>query len=207
MLRVGIPDHRLPPQILDQEIEIITNLGVEIKTNTALGPELTVDDLFEKGYKAVYLAIGAHQGIELGTPGEKAMGVQQGVNFLREVNLKGTAPVGKRIAIIGGGNVAIDVARSAVRLGADEVNIVYRRTRAEMPAWEEEIRAAEEEGVKITYLSAPQEVLTQDARVVGLRCIRMELGEPDSSGRRRPIPIPESEYEMDRSSVLPLGDH
>jgi heterodisulfide reductase subunit A-like polyferredoxin len=203
MLRVGIPDHRLPPQILDQEIEIITNLGVEIKTNKALGPDLTVDDLFEKGYKAVYLAIGAHRGIELGTPGERAQGVCQGVDFLREVNLKGKAPVGKKIAIIGGGNVAIDVARSAVRLGAGEVNIVYRRTRAEMPAWEEEIRAAEEEGVKITYLSAPQEVLTQDGQVVGLRCIRMELGEPDSSGRRRPIPVPGSEYEIDIDQLIP----
>jgi len=203
MLRVGIPDHRLPPQVLDQEIEVITNLGVEIKTNTALGPELTVDDLFEKGYKSVYLAMGAHKGIELGTPGEKAKGVYQGVDFLREVNLKGKASVGKKIAIIGGGNVAIDVARSAVRLGTGEVNIVYRRTRAEMPAWEEEIRAAEEESVKINYLSAPQEVLTQDGQVVGLRCIRMELGEPDSSGRRRPIPIPGSEYEIEIDQLIP----
>jgi NADPH-dependent glutamate synthase beta subunit-like oxidoreductase len=203
MLRVGIPEHRLPRKILDQEIELIAALGVEIKTNTPLGPDLTVADLFKKGYKAVYLAMGSHKGIELGIPGEKATGARQGVDFLRELNLSGQAKVGKKVAIIGGGNVAIDVARSAVRLGAEEVNIIYRRTRAEMPAWEEERVAAEAEGVKITYLSAPQEVLTREGKVVGLRCIRMELGEPDSSGRRRPIPIPGSEYEIDADQLIP----
>ncbi len=203
MLRVGIPEHRLPRKILDQEIELITNLGVEIRTNTPLGPDLTVEDLLSEGYKAVYLAMGAHKGIELGIPGEKAQGVRQGVEFLRELNLTGRVKIGKKVAIIGGGNVAIDVARSAIRLGAEEVQIVYRRTRAEMPAWEEERVAAEAEGVKITYLSAPQEVLTEEGRVVGLRCIRMELGEPDSSGRRRPIPIPGSEYDMEADQLIP----
>jgi len=203
MLRVGIPAHRLPREVLDQEIEVITNLGVEIKTNTPLGPDLTVDDLFDQGYKAVYLALGAHKGIELGIPGESSKGVRQGVDFLREVNLTGTATVGQKVAIIGGGNVAIDVARSAVRLGAEEVSIIYRRTRAEMPAWEEEIHAAEEEGTQITYLAAPQEVLVRDGQVEGLRCIRMELGEPDSSGRRRPIPVPGSEYEIEIDQLIP----
>lgn len=203
MLRVGIPEHRLPRKILDQEIELITNLGVEIKTNTPLGPDLTVDDLLLNGYQAVYLAFGAHKGIELGIPGEKTAGVQQGIQFLKEVNLKGRAPVGNRVAIIGGGNVAIDVARCAVRLGAAEVQIIYRRTRVEMPAWEEEIRAAEAEGVKITYLAAPQEVLVQDGRVTGLRCIRMKLTEPDSSGRKRPKPIPESEYDIEIDQLIP----
>ena len=203
MLRVGIPEHRLPRNILDQEIEVITNLGVEIKASTPLGSNLTIDDLLEKDYKAVYLAIGAHKGMELGIPGEKAKGVRQGVDFLREVNLQGKAPVGNKIAIIGGGNVAIDVARSAVRLGAKEVNIIYRRTRAEMPAWEEEIQASEDEGTIITYLSAPQEILVQDGQVKGLRCIRMELGEPDSSGRRRPVPIPGSEYDLEIDQLIP----
>jgi len=203
MLRVGIPEHRLPRKILDQEIEVITNLGVEIKTNTPLGPDLSVDDLLKEGYKAVYIGIGAHRGFELGVPGEKAKGVRQGVDFLREVNLKGKAPVGKKVAIVGGGNVAIDVARCAVRLGAEEVNIIYRRTRNEMPAWEEEITASEHEGVKIEYLSAPQEILVKDGKVIGLRCIKMELGEPDSSGRRRPVPIPGSEYEMEIDQILP----
>jgi heterodisulfide reductase subunit A-like polyferredoxin len=203
MLRVGIPEHRLPRDILDQEIEVITRLGVDIKTNTPLGPDLTVDDLFGKGYKAVYLAIGAHRGIELGVPGEKANGVRQGVDFLREVNLTGKADVGEHVAIIGGGNVAIDVARCAVRLGAKHVSIIYRRTRAEMPAWEEEISAAETEGVTIEYLSAPQEILTQDGKVVGLRCIRMQLSDVDSSGRRRPIPVPGTEYDIDIDQLIP----
>jgi heterodisulfide reductase subunit A-like polyferredoxin len=203
MLRVGIPAHRLPREVLDQEIEVVTNLGVEIKTNSPLGRQLTVDDLLNDGFKAVYLALGAHKGIELGIPGEKANGVRQGVEFLREVNLTGKTDVGQKVAIIGGGNVAIDVARAAVRLGAAEVNIIYRRTRTEMPAWEEEIQAAEDEGTHITYLSAPQEVLTRDGRVVGLRCIRMELSEPDSSGRKRPIPIPGSEYDIEIDQLIP----
>ncbi|GAH45299.1 unnamed protein product, partial [marine sediment metagenome] len=184
MLRVGIPEYRLPREVLERDIEIITNLGVEIKTNTPLGQELTIDGLFEQGYKAVYLAIGAHKGIELGILGEEAKGVLQGVDFLREVNLTGKAVVGKKVAIVGGGNVAIDVARCALRLGAEEVNILYRRTRAEMPAWEDEIQAAEAEGAKVTYLTAPEEVLAGDGRVVGLRCMRMKMGAPDSSGRR-----------------------
>jgi heterodisulfide reductase subunit A-like polyferredoxin len=203
MLRVGIPAHRLPRDVLAREIEVITNLGVELKTNTSLGPDLTVDDLFARGFKAVYLAMGAHKGIELGIPGERAQGVRQGVDFLREVNLTGKTAVGKKVGIVGGGNVAIDVARSAVRLGAGQVTIIYRRTRAEMPAWEEEIQAAEAEGARVTYLAAPQEVLTRDGRVVGLRCIRMELTEPDSSGRKRPVPIPGSEYDIEIDQLIP----
>ncbi len=203
MLRVGIPDHRLPGEVLDREIELITNLGVEIKTDTPLGPDLTVDNLLDDGFKAVYLALGAHKGISLGIPGEKAEGVRQGVDFLREVNLKGTASTGKKVVIIGGGNVAIDVSRSAVRLGAEEVTIIYRRTRTEMPAWEEEIVAAEVEGVKISYLSAPQEILTENDKITGIRCIKMELGEADSSGRRRPVPVPGSEYDIEVDQIIP----
>jgi heterodisulfide reductase subunit A-like polyferredoxin len=203
MLRVGIPDHRLPPAVLDQEIEVITNLGVEIKTDTPLGPDMSVDSLLDGDFNSVYLAIGAHKGIELGIPGEKAAGVRQGVDFLKEVNLTGKADVGKKVAIIGGGNVAIDVSRSAIRLGADEVTIIYRRTRAEMPAWEEEIQAAEDEGIGITYLSAPQEVIVEQGKVKGLRCIRMELSEPDSSGRKRPVPIPGSEYDLEIDQIIP----
>ncbi len=197
MLRAGIPAHRLPREVLDKDIEVVTNLGVEIKLNTPLGSDLTIDDLLGQGYKAVYLAIGAHKGIELGIPGEKANGVRQGVSYLREVNLEGKAETGKKVAVIGGGNVAIDVARCAVRMGAEEVNIIYRRSRNEMPAWEEEILAAEAEGVKLTYLAAPQEILTEDGAVTGLRCIRMELTDADSSGRRRPVPVPGSEFEIE----------
>ncbi len=197
MLRVGIPAHRLPREILDQEIEIVTNLGVEIKTNTPIGENLSIDDLFDQGYRAVYIAIGAHKGIELGIPGEKSHGVCQGVDFLRETNLGRNAEVGKRVAIIGGGNVAIDVARSAVRMGAEDVHIIYRRSRAEMPAWEEEIQAAEDEGVKITYLAAPQEVINVDNRLKGLRCIQMKLTRADASGRRRPVPVRGSEFDIE----------
>ncbi len=202
MLRVGIPDHRLPPEILDQEIEIITAMGQEIKTGRRLGVDFSVDDLFEEGFGAVYLAIGAHQGINLQIPGEEAKGVRQGVDFLREVNLDGTTEVGRQVAIIGGGNVAIDVSRAAIRLGAESVHILYRRTRAEMPAWEEEIEAAEAEGVQIAYLAAPKEVLVEDGRVTGLRCLRMELGEPDASGRRRPVPVEGSEYDLEIDQLI-----
>ncbi len=202
MLRVGIPAHRLPRDVLDRDIEIITNLGVEIKLNTPLGDDLTVDGLLKNGYSAVFLAMGAHKGIELGIPGQELEGVRQGVDFLRELNLTGKTEVGKKVAIIGGGNVAIDVARSAVRMGAQSVSLIYRRTRTEMPAWEEEIAAAEAEGVKITYLSAPQEAIESGGKVSTLRCIRMELGEPDSSGRRRPVPIPGSEYDIEIDQLI-----
>ncbi len=203
MLRVGIPAHRLPREVLDREIEVVTNLGVEIKTDTPLGPDMTLNTLLDMGYSAVYLAMGAHKGMELGVPGENADGIRQGVDFLREVNLTGKAPVGKKVAIVGGGNVAIDVSRSAIRLGAEEVTIIYRRTRNEMPAWEEEIQAAEDEGVKIAYLSTPQEILVRDGKIAELRCVRMELGEPDSSGRRRPVPVPDSEYDIETDQLIP----
>ena len=175
---------------------------MEIKTNTRLGRDITLDGLLADGYKAVYLALGAHQGTTLNLPNENVAGVRQGVDFLREVNLTGKTAVGKRIAVIGGGNVAIDVCRAAVRLGADEVTIVYRRTRAEMPAWEEEIVAAEEEGVKINYLKSPKEVLVDNGRVCGLRCIEMKLSEPDESGRRRPVPVDGSEHDLEFDQII-----
>ena len=196
MLRVGVPEFRLPREVLDREIEVISNLGVEIRTNTPLGSDLTLDGLFEQGYQAVYLAMGAHKGIDLGVPGEQSQGVRQGVNFLKEVNLMGTALVGNKVAIVGGGNVAVDVARCVLRLNAQAVNILYRRTRNEMPAWEEEIQAAEAEGSSIAYLTAVKKVLAMDGKIAGLQCIQMKLGAPDASGRRRPVPIPGSEYEM-----------
>ncbi|MDA3791584.1 MAG: FAD-dependent oxidoreductase [Desulfobacula sp.] len=203
MLRVGIPEHRLPRDVLDKDIEVITNLGVELKLNVRLGKDFTVNSLMADGYDAVFIGIGAHKGIELGIPGEDLEDVCQGVEFLRELNLTGTTRVGKKVGIIGGGNVAVDVARSAVRLGAEEVTILYRRTRKEMPAWEEEICAAEEEGAKIIYLAAPQEVIGENGRVKALRMIKMELGEPDSSGRRRPVPVPGSEYEITIDQLIP----
>jgi heterodisulfide reductase subunit A-like polyferredoxin len=202
MLRVGIPDHRLPPDVLDKDIDVITNLGVSIHCHQRLGHDFTVDSLKAEGFDAVFLALGAHKGLSLGIPGEDLPGVRQGVDYLRELNLNGKTETGNQVGIIGGGNVAIDVARSAFRMGAENVTILYRRTRKEMPAWEEEICAAEDEGVAITYLAAPQMVLEKDGRVAGLRVIRMELGEPDSSGRRRPVPVPGSEYDIEIDQLI-----
>ncbi len=203
MLRVGIPDYRLPPEVLDQEIRAITRLGVEIKLNTALGQDITIDGLIAEGYKAVFLAIGAHSNLQLNIPGEDAEGVIPGVGFLRQVNLGGLTGFDGRVVIVGGGDVAFDAARSAMRLGAEQVIILYRRTRAEMPAQQREVEEALAEGIDIQYLSAPQQILTKDNKVVGVLCIRMELAEPDSSGRRRPIPVPGSEFIVETEWVVP----
>ncbi len=203
MLYVGIPEYRLPKRVLGDEIEAVKDLGIEIKTNTPIGKDLTLDDLFAQGYKAVFIAVGAHKSLELGIPGEHADGVVHGVAFLREMNLGKEMRLGRKVAIIGGGNVAIDAARSALRLGAQKVLILYRRSRVEMPASDEEIEAALAEGVEIQYLFAPTEVLVDDGRVVGMTCVRMELGAPDASGRRRPLPIPGSEFDIEVDMVIP----
>ncbi|MFP3868470.1 MAG: NAD(P)-binding protein [Desulfobacteraceae bacterium] len=203
MLRVGVPDFRLPKNVLETEITNITRYGVEIKTNAALGRDFTLDDLFYRHYEAVFLGIGCHLGRSLGIPGEEAQGVIQGVDFLRQLNLGKNPKVGKNLAVIGGGNVAFDVARSARRLGAETVTIVYRRSRDEMPALVEEIEGAICEGIEIHYLVAPERVLVKDGQVAGLACVRMELGPPDSSGRRRPIPIKDSEFVMEVDMIIP----
>ncbi|MGD8380614.1 MAG: FAD-dependent oxidoreductase [Syntrophobacterales bacterium] len=203
MLRLGIPDYRLPPEVLDKEIRAITRLGVEIKLNTALGRDVTFDGLFKEGYKAIYLAIGAHKDLQINIPGEDGEGVVSSVDFLRRVNQGELSKLEGRTVIVGGGNVAIDAARSALRLGAEKVSILYRRTRTEMPAYEHEIEDALAEGIEIQYLTAPQQILTKDNKVVGIQCIKMELGEPDSSGRRRPVPVPGSEFIVDTDWVLP----
>jgi heterodisulfide reductase subunit A-like polyferredoxin len=203
MLRVGIPDYRLPPEVLDKEIRAITRLGVELKLNTALGRDVTIDGLLQDGYQAVYLAIGAHNNLQLNIPGEDGEGVIPGVLFLRQANLGEITTLEGRAVIVGGGDVAIDAARCALRLGAEKVTILYRRTRAEMPARENEVEDALAEGIEIQYLTAPQQILTQENRAVGIQCIQMELGEPDSSGRRRPVPVPGSEFIVEAEWVLP----
>ncbi|HZE20634.1 MAG TPA: FAD-dependent oxidoreductase, partial [Desulfobaccales bacterium] len=195
MLRVGIPDYRLPKEVLDREVENILRLGVELKTNTALGRNFTLDGLLAEGYKAVFLGIGCHAGKPLGIPGEDADGVIQGVEFLRRRNLGEPLTVGKKLVVIGGGNVAIDVACTARRLGSD-VTIVYRRGRSEMPAFAHEIEQAMCEGVEVVYLAAPLKVVAgKDGKVTGLICQKMELGKPDASGRRRPVPIEGATFE------------
>jgi heterodisulfide reductase subunit A-like polyferredoxin len=203
MLRVGIPDYRLPKDVLDREIDNILRLGVEIKYNTALGRDFTLDSLFDEGYKAVFIGIGCHVGKPLGISGEDAPGVVQGVDFLRRHNLGEPQAVGKSLAVIGGGNVAIDVACTARRLGS-KVTIVYRRSREEMPAFHHEVEQALCEGVDIVFLAAPlKTVLDSNGKVKGLLCQQMELGEPDASGRRKPVPIPGAEFELAVDMIVP----
>ena len=202
MLYVGIPEYRLPKNILEEEIEGVKRLGVEIKTNTSIGRDLKIDDLFRQEYKTVFIGIGAHQSRKLNIEGEDADGVIQGIDFLREVNLDKGVKTGKKVAVVGGGDVAIDAARVAIRRGSD-VTVLYRRSRVEMPAREEEVAQAQLEGVKIEFLVTPIKVLIQNGKVKGLRCIHMKLGIPDSSGRRRPIPIEGSEFDLDVDTLIP----
>ncbi|MFZ2088850.1 MAG: NAD(P)H-dependent oxidoreductase subunit E [Desulfobaccales bacterium] len=202
MLRVGIPDYRLPKNVLDQEINFILDMGVDLKLNTALGRDFTIDSLLADGYKAVFIGIGCHVGMNLGIPNEDADGVMQGVDFLRKYTLKEPFWLGKSVAVIGGGNVAIDVACSALRLGA-KVTIVYRRSRDEMPAHPWEVEQALCEGVENVYLTAPLAIKTENGKVAALQCQRMELGEPDASGRRRPVPVAGSEYDLPVDMVIP----
>ena len=203
MLVVGIPDYRLPRNNLENDIRFICQHHVEIKTGRTLGKDFTIQDLFSQGFKAVFLAMGAHLNQKMNTPGEDSDGVIPGINFLRQVNLGKKIEVGKKVAVIGGGNVAIDAARTALRLGAQEVSIVYRRTRDEMPANDEEIEEAEHEKIKILYLVAPTRIITGNGKVEGLECQRMELGAFDSSGRRRPIPMKGSEFLLEVDMVIP----
>ncbi len=201
MLAVGIPDYRLPKNLLKLEIELIRRAGVEIRTDS---PVTNVDSLFDEGYKAVLIAVGAHRNRRLEIPGEDADGVIDPITYLRRINLREEIPsLGDRVGIVGGGNTAVDVARTAVRKGSRHVTILYRRTRAEMPAVEEEIEAALEEGVAIDYLVAPTEVISENGKMKGVRLARMRLGEPDASGRRRPVPVEGSEFLMELDSLLP----
>jgi heterodisulfide reductase subunit A len=204
MLAVGIPDYRLPRDVLDREIARIEALGVEIKLNTPVGGEggPTLDDL-RRDFDAVFVGVGAHLERQLRIEGEDLAGVAPGAVFLRDLNLGKPVNVGKRVAVVGGGNVAIDAARSALRLGAEEVTIVYRRSRAEMPASAWEVEDAEEEGIRFHFLANPIRILGQDGQVVGIECVRMELGEPDASGRRRPIPVEGSQFVLDVDMVIP----
>ncbi|MGA1790949.1 MAG: FAD-dependent oxidoreductase [bacterium] len=203
MLALGIPDYRLPRDILNSQIDFIRSLGVEIRMNSPIGPYFNFDDLKAEGYKAILIATGAHKSLTLNIPGEELKGVIPCTEFLCDVNLGKKIEVGNRVAVIGGGNTAIDAARTVFRLGAKEITILYRRTRLEMPAIEDEIEAAEFEGVRIEYLVAPVQVLGENGRVTGLKCVRMELAEPDDRGRRRPIPIADSEFVMPIDMVIP----
>jgi NADH-quinone oxidoreductase subunit F len=202
-LALGIPEHRLPRQALQADLDHIKKTGVTIKTNTVLGRDITVSGLLSQGFKAVFIATGAHKSMKLEVPGEEALGVLKGTEYLAKINLGQKADLGRRVAIIGGGNTAVDAARAARRdPSCQKVMILYRRTRAEMPAFPEEVEAAIEEGVDIRFLAAPVKVLTEGGRVNGLECIRMKLGDKDQSGRRRPVPIPGSEFRLKLDTVI-----
>lgn len=200
MLTIGIPRYRLPREVIEVDIKQILDLGVELKTNTPIGEEITLSDLKERGYDAIFISTGAHKSRRLGIEGEALAFF--GVEFLREINLGRPVEIGRRVLVIGGGNVAIDSARSALRLGAEEVKIIYRRSRAEMPAGEEEVEEAESEGVEFHFLATPTKIISEDGKVVGMECIRMRLGPPDESGRRRPIPIEGSEFTIEGDTII-----
>ena len=187
MLTLGIPSFRLEKDVLNAEIDILKEMGVEFRCGVEVGKDVTIQQLRDEGYKGFYLAIGAQKSAKLRIPGEELEGVLGGVDFLREVNLGNKTDIGRRCAVIGGGNVAMDVCRSAVRLGAEETYVFYRRSEAEMPADPEEVREAMEEGVKFRFLSAPVEIIGTDGRVSAIKIEKMELGEPDERGRRKPV--------------------
>lgn len=202
MLRYGIPPYRLPRNIIDAEVAAIERMGVEIRCNTVIGKDISLDELKEK-YDAVYLAIGAHKGIRLGLEGEDSPNVMTGAEFLNRVHSGEKVDVGDQVVVIGGGDTAIDAARVSLRLGADKVTILYRRTRNEMPAIDPEIEEALEENVDIQFLTAPIGIVSENGRAVAVRCQRMELGEPDKSGRRRPVAIEGSEFEVPCTILIP----
>lgn len=201
MLRYGIPEYRLPKRILDQEIDIIKSMGVNIKTNTRLGTDFTLDELRGQ-YDAVFLGIGAWQYSKIRCPGEDLPGVIGGIDFLRAAAMGEPVALGDRVAVVGGGNTAMDACRTAVRLGAKYVMVLYRRTREEMPAEDIEIHEAMEEGVDFRFLIAPIEILAEDGRVAAIRMQKMELGAPDASGRRSPVPIEGAEETIAVDNII-----
>jgi glutamate synthase (NADPH/NADH) small chain len=212
VLVYGIPEFRLPKTLVQKEIDTIRQLGVEIKTNMVIGKILTLDELKEEGYEAIFIGTGAGLPSFMGIPGENLNGVYSANEFLTRINLMKAykfpetdtpIKIGRNVAVVGGGNVAMDAARSAKRLGAENAYIVYRRSEAEMPARLEEVHHAKEEGIIFKLLTNPVQITgTEDGWVKGMECIEMELGEPDKSGRRRPIPKPGSEHALDVETVV-----
>lgn len=211
VLVYGIPEFRLPKSIVQTSIERLKYMGVEIMTNMVIGRVLTIDELFEMGYKAVFVGSGAGLPMFMNIPGESLKGVMSANEYLTRTNLmkaynpEADTPIikSKAVAVVGGGNVAMDAARCAIRLGAEHVYVVYRRGEAEMPARAEEKHHAKEEGIEFKTLCNPTEIVGgEDGRVCGMKCVRMELGEPDASGRRRPIEVPDSEFMLDVDTVI-----
>jgi formate dehydrogenase beta subunit len=205
MSAMGIPDYRLPRSVLNREVDWIQRMGVTMLFRQTVGEEVSLSQL-EGEFDAVFIGIGAQQSAALGIQGEREghQGLVHGLQYLREIKEgRDPHPEGRRVAVIGGGNVAIDCARSSFRVHKKEVDVVYRRGRHEMPADDEEIRDAEAEGVRLHFLTSPIQVLATDGHVTGLRCIRMTLGEPDHSGRPRPLPVEGSEFVLQCDTVVP----
>jgi heterodisulfide reductase subunit A len=200
MLRVGIPEYRLPKDMLAREIAYIQRLGVAIKTDTRIGEQLSLGEL-QNQYQAVFIAAGAQESLKLGVPGDDSQGVINALEFLRDVNMGKKVEAGARVAVVGGGNTAIDAARVARRLGATSVTVVYRRSRPEMPANPAEVEAAEAEGIDIMFLAAPTRIIA-NGKASQVECTKMELGEPDASGRRRPVAVKGSEFTVDVDTVI-----
>ncbi|HOR01015.1 MAG TPA: FAD-dependent oxidoreductase [Anaerolineae bacterium] len=205
MAAMGIPDYRLPREVLRTEVEEIERLGAKIHYGRRLGRDFDLQSLRQEGFAAVYVAIGAQNSHALGVPGESAQvaGYVPGIEFLRRLNLGEDPAVGQRAVVVGGGNVAIDCARSALRLGLKDVTLVYRRGREEMPADRVEVHDAEAEGIRFELLSNPTRIIEHEGRVVGVACVRMALGEPDASGRRQPRPVAGSEFIIETDMVIP----
>ncbi|MEM2971227.1 MAG: FAD-dependent oxidoreductase [Candidatus Bathyarchaeia archaeon] len=203
MMRYGIPDFRLEKFVVQNEIAYIRDLGVEIKTGVEFGKDINLESLWADGYKAVFLAIGTQLGMKLRVLGEDLEGVINAVDFLRAIALRKHVAIGEKVAVIGGGNTAIDAARTAKKLGAKEVMILYRRSREEMPALPHEVELAEKDEVKFYFLIAPKQIIGENGKVKAVECLRMRLGEPDESGRRTPIPISFSEHQYEVDMVIP----
>ncbi|MBN1664791.1 MAG: NADPH-dependent glutamate synthase [Deltaproteobacteria bacterium] len=212
VLVYGIPEFRLPKSIVEAEVRYLEKLGVKIETNSVIGRLKTVDELFDEGFHAVYIAVGAGAPVFMNIPGENASGIYSANEYLTRSNLMKAylfpeydTPIvrGKNVAVIGGGNVAMDSVRTALRLGAENAYIIYRRTEVEMPARIEEVHHAQQEGVQFKLLTNPVEYISdKNGWVTGVKCIRMELGEPDASGRRRPVPVKDSEFVIDVDTVV-----
>lgn len=202
MMVQTIPSYRLPREDLAREVRMIERMGVDIQCNMKLGRDVSLEGLKQQGYEAVFLAVGAPGGVTLDLPGEDGEGVTEAICFLREYNIRGSVPVGRQVVVVGGGNAAVDAARTARRLGAESVTVIYRRTREQMPAYEEEIEEAEKEGILLQMLTAPVEVMREDGKVKGVRCRHMKLGEFDRSGRRRPAESDQDEFVLPADQVI-----
>ncbi|MFC1909711.1 FAD-dependent oxidoreductase [Chloroflexota bacterium] len=203
MLRYGIPEYRLPRKVLDTQIKYIADMGAEFQGGVTLGKNITIAGLKDKGYRAIFIAVGTQKNVKIGLPGEDTTGVYHSLDFLKDVNSGKRVKVGKKLVVIGGGNAAIDAARTALRLGAKDVSIIYRRSKKEMPASKVEVEAALAEGVKMRLLTAPSKIISKNGKVAGIECVRTTLGKKDASGRKTPLAVKGSKFVVNADMVIP----